>query len=411
MPNLFKYVEGDKALWAAVALLGLISFLPVYSASSNLVFLYGQSSTLSYLFKHASLLFIGFSIMYGIHKIPYNYFSGLSVIVYPVALLLLIYTATQGNTIAGANASRWIQIPYVGISFQTSTFAIIVLISFVARFLARHIQTELTFRRALMTLWLPVGLMLAFVLPANFSTTAIAFLLIVVLAYIGNHPVKHIAKIMGFACLALTLFILVAKAFPNMLPNRVDTWINRIENFVSDENVQDDYQADKAKTAIATGGLIGLGPGKSIQKNFLPQSSSDFIYAIIAEEFGMVGAIFLLSLYLFILFRVLIIARRASTNFGKLIVIGLGLSIILQAFINMGVAVGLFPVTGQTLPLLSAGGTSLWMTCVSLGIILSVSANRISARNKAVENEEALTDETEGTNPIEVFSEPESMNV
>lgn len=407
MKNIFRYIEGDKAIWAIAMLMGLISFLPVYSASSNLVFLHDTGSTASFLFKHASLLFIGFIIMYGIHKLPYNYFSGLSVLLYPVALLLLIYTALQGKVIDGANASRWIQVPFVGVSFQTSTFAVIVMLAYAARFLARNHQKELSFKKSLLMLWLPVGLMLAFVLPANFSTAALAFFSVLVLAYTACHPTLHLLKVLGIACLGVLLFILTAKAFPNAFPNRVDTWINRIENF-SSEDSQDNYQSEIAKTAIATGGLFGLGPGKSIQKNFLPQSSSDFIFAIIGEEFGFMGTMFLVLLYLLLMFRIVLTARKAQTQFGRLLVIGLGFSIMLQAFVNMGVAVGIFPVTGQPLPLISAGGTAIWMTCLALGMILSVSAQRLS---KIEESSEEVEEENSAENPVLIFSKEETLGV
>ncbi|MDP2060404.1 MAG: FtsW/RodA/SpoVE family cell cycle protein, partial [Flavobacteriaceae bacterium] len=318
MNGWFKYLEGDKTIWAVAALLGVFSFLPVYSASSNLVHLYGQGNTFSYLFKHLSHLLLGFFIIYGIHKIPYKYFSGLSVILFPVIIALLIYTLSQGNTVQGANASRWIRIPFIGLSFQTSAFAVVVLLAYVARYLSKNINKELTFKRTLLTLWLPVMTVLMFILPANFSTTAIAFTIILILVFIGKHPIKYILNIIGIGLAALVLFILLAKAFPGLLPNRVDTWMNRIENFTSNDENSDQYQTDKAKTAIATGGVFGLGPGKSIQKNFLPQSSSDFIYAIISEEFGMIGAMFLLLSYLLLLFRIVIVSKKAPTNFGAL---------------------------------------------------------------------------------------------
>jgi cell division protein FtsW len=192
----------------------------------------------------------------------------------------------------------------------------------------------------------------------------------------------------------LTLFILTVKAYPELMPNRVDTWTNRIENFINSENTESNYQIEKAKIAIATGGIKGLGPGKSIQKNFLPQSSSDFIYAIIIEEFGLIGGLFLVILYLWFLFRVVIISNKSESIFGSLLAISMGLPIVFQAFINMSVSVELMPVTGQTLPLISSGGTSIWMTCLSIGIILSVS------KNYELENE--IIDQN---NPLEILKE------
>lgn len=394
MRNIFQHIQGDKAIWAVVALLALFSFLPVYSASSNLAYLYGDGSTLPFLLKHLAHLLLGFAILYGVHKIPYHYFRGLSIIALPVIVVLLLITIAEGATIEGANASRWIRVPFVGVTFQTSTLAAVVLMTYVARYLSRIKDKEITFKETLLPLWLPVFLVLALILPANFSTTAIIFAMVVVLVFVGGYPLKYLGIILGAGLLFLTLFVLAAKAFPEVFPNRVDTWISRVESFSDNEDTEADYQIEKAKIAIASGGVTGLGPGKSIQKNFLPQSSSDFIYAIIVEEFGMFGAFFLLFLYLLLLFRLVIVAHKSDSMFGKLLVIGVGLPIVFQALINMAVAVELFPVTGQTLPLISSGGTSIWMTCLALGMILSVSAKRMALPK----------DETE-QNPLDILSE------
>lgn len=394
MRKIFQHIQGDKAIWAVVALLALFSFLPVYSASSNLAYLYGDGSTLPFLLKHFAHLLLGFAILYGVHKIPYHYFRGLSIIALPVIVVLLLITIAEGTTIEGANASRWIRVPFVGVTFQTSTLAAVVLMTYVARYLSRIKDKQITFKETLLPLWLPVFLVLAFILPANFSTTAIIFAMVVVLVFVGGYPLKYLGVILGVGLLFLTLFVLAAKAFPDVFPNRVDTWISRVESFSDNEDTEADYQIEKAKIAIASGGVTGLGPGKSIQKNFLPQSSSDFIYAIIVEEFGMLGAFFLLFMYLLLLFRLVIVAHKSDSMFGKLLVIGVGLPIVFQALINMAVAVELFPVTGQTLPLISSGGTSIWMTCLALGMILSVSAKR----------EVVITDEKE-QNPLDILSE------
>jgi cell division protein FtsW len=196
--------------------------------------------------------------------------------------------------------------------------------------------------------------------------------MVIMLVFIGKYPLKYIGVILGAGAIGLLFFVIVATSFPDAFPNRVDTWMARIDNFATDKPDEDDYQIEKAKIAIASGGLYGLGPGKSVQKNFLPQSSSDFIYAIIVEEYGMVGGISVLGLYLLLLFRFVVAAHKANSLFGKLVVVGLGFPIIFQAMTNMAVAVELLPVTGQTLPLISSGGTSIWMTCIALGIILSV---------------------------------------
>ncbi len=395
MRTFFKNIKGDRLIWAIAALLAIFSFLPVYSAASNLAYVSGVGNTFSYFVKHFMHLFLGFAIMYGVHKIPYRYFRGLSMVMIPIVLVLLVITMLQGTTIEGANASRWIQIPFVGMSFQTSTLAAVVLMVYVARYLSKIHNKEVSFIETILPLWIPVFFVLILILPANFSTTAIIFLMVMMLSFIGGYPVKYLAVIIGVGILALTLFVLIAKAFPDAMPNRVDTWMSRVENFSNGTDTEADYQIEKAKIAIASGDIFGRGPGKSQQKNFLPQSSSDFIFAIIIEEYGLVGGLFLLVLYSWLLFRIVIVSQKADTVFGKLLVLGVGLPIIFQALINMAVAVELFPVTGQTLPLISSGGTSIWMTCLAIGIILSVSARREELKQQDI-NED---------NPLEILSE------
>ena len=394
MKNIFQHIKGDKTIWAVVSLLALFSFLPVYSSSSSLAYLYGDGNTLKFLLKHFAHLVLGFVILFGVHKVPYHYFKGLSVIALPIVLILLVVTMTQGTTIEGANASRWIRIPFVGFTFQSSTLASVVLFTYVARYLARIKDKTVTFKETLLPLWFPVFIVLALILPANFSTAAIIFSMISILVFIGGYPIKYLLIILFAGALFLTLFVVSAKAFPSLFPNRVDTWMSRIDNFTDGEETEADYQIDKAKAAIASGGITGLGPGKSIQKNFLPQSSSDFIYAIIVEEFGLVGSLFLMSLYMLLLFRFVIVAHKAETIFGKLLVIGVGLPIVFVALINMAVAVEIFPVTGQTLPLISSGGSSIWMTCLAIGMVLSVSAKR-----------EVVKTENQEENPLDILSE------
>lgn len=373
MKEFINNLKGDKVIWAFIALLALISFMPVYSASSNLAHsANGSGNTVSFLIKHFAHVGIGFLIVYMVHKVPYHYFKAISMVALPIVWLLLLYTLLQGKTIGGANASRWINIPFIGIGFQTSTLASMVLMIYVARYLAKKREIEDSFQKSALELWLPVFAILILILPANFSTAALIFAMVSMLVFVGKYPLKYLAIIIGTGIIALTFFILIAKAFPDAFPNRVDTWVSRIENFTSDKPDEDNYQIEKAKIAIATGGLRGLGPGKSVQKNFLPQSSSDFIYAIIVEENGLIGAVVIMFLYIILFIRFLIASHKANTLFGKLLVVGLGFPIVFQALINMGVAVELLPVTGQTLPLISSGGSSIWMTCISLGIILSV---------------------------------------
>ena len=388
-------IKGDRVIWAIVALLAIFSFLPVYSAASNLAYTGGDGKTFGYLIKHLVHLFLGFSIIYGIHKIPYRYFKGLSMVMFPVILILLLVTLLEGSTIDGANASRWIRVPFVGFTFQPSTLAALVLMVFVARYLTKIYGTEVSFKASIIPLWIPIFSVLILILPANLSTAFIIFSMLMVLAFLGGYPLKYLGAIAGLGIVLFIFFILIAKAFPEAMPNRVDTWTSRIENFIDNEDTAEDYQIEKAKIAIASGRIYGLGPGKSVQKNFLPQSSSDFIFAIIIEEYGLLGGLFLLTLYLLLLFRIVIVAQKADSVFGKLLSIGAGLPIVFQALINMGVAVELFPVTGQTLPLISSGGTSIWVTCLAIGIILSVSAKREEIRNE----------QGEAQHPLEILSE------
>ncbi len=395
MQTLFKNIKGDRLIWAIVALLAILSFLPVYSAASNLAYRGGNGNTFAFFVKHFMHLFLGFAIMYGVHKIPYRYFRGLSLVMIPIVLVLLGITMLQGTTIEGANASRWIQIPIVGMSFQTSTLASVVLMVYVARYMSKIKDKAIGFKESILPLWMPVFFILVLILPANFSTAAIMFLMVIMLVFLGGYPIRYLAVIIGSGVLVLVLFILTAKAFPDAMPNRVDTWMSRFENFADAEDTQADYQIEKAKIAIASGGIQGVGPGKSIQKNFLPQSSSDFIFAIIIEEYGLLGGFTIMILYMWLLFRIVIAAQKSDTIFGKLLVLGVGLPIVFQALINMAVAVELFPVTGQTLPLISSGGTSIWMTCLAIGIILSVSAKREEIKEK----------ESNEDNPLEILSE------
>ena len=392
-------ILGDRVLWVALALLSIFSFLPVFSASSNLTYVVGQGTPWGHLLKHFIVLFFGFGLMYGLHKIPYQYFKGISILALPLVILLLIYTASQGNLIAGANANRWIRIPIVGLSFQTSTLASIVLLAYVAHLMSKENPKLYRLKTSILPLWLPVILVTLLILPANLSTAAVLFFMVLILVFLGGYPIKYLMGMLGVGLFMALMFVLLAKAYPDWFPNRIDTWINRIENFVSADDKVGNYQIERAKTAIATGGLLGLGAGKSVMKNFLPQSSSDFIYAIIVEEFGLVGGTALILLYLLVLFRIVVIAHKSDTVYGKLLVLGLGLPIIIQAFINMAVALQVFPVTGQTLPLISSGGTAAWMTCIAFGMILSVSASQ------KIESNSLEYADNNNENPLTILSE------
>ena len=374
MKLFFEKINGDKIIWSIVLLLAIFSFLPVYSAISN----FGNSFILSNLIKHVAIVLIGIFIMYSVHLVPYKYFKGLSLIFLPLIITVLLFTSLQGNLIDGANASRWIRLPIVGLSFQPSSMATVILMVYVSFYLSKNYNKNIKFTKSIFPLWTPIIIVVFLILPSNFSTAAMIFLMIVTLIFIGGYPFKYLLGI-GFSGVVLfSLFFLTVKNYPDIMPNRIDTWISRIENFTSSENSENNYQILRAKSAIASGMVFGVGAGKSTMKNILPQSTSDFIYAIITEEYGTIGAISVLLLYLLLLFRIIIVSYKSDTVFGQLLALGVGLPIIFQAFINMGVAVQLFPVTGQPLPLISTGGTSIWMTFLALGIILSVSSNKIS---------------------------------
>ena len=373
---MFHSLKGDKVLWGILALLAIFSFLPVFSASSNLAHVVGKGTPWGYLFKHFIILIIGFILMYSAHKIHYTYFKGISILMLPVVIILLIYTASQGTEIEGANASRWIRLPIIGLSFQTSTLAFLVTMVYTSYYFSKYKKTEVTFKRTLLIFWLPIFSVVLLIFPSNLSTAAILFLMVLIVSFVAGYPLKYLFTICGTGLAGVVLFFLTIKAFPEVFPNRVDTWLNRIENFSNGKSSDGNYQVERAKTAIVNGKIFGVGAGKSRMKNFLPQSSSDFIYAIIVEEFGLFGGVGLIIIYLLLLFRIVVISYNASSIFGTLLVIGLGFPIIVQAFINIGVTVQVLPVTGQNLPMISSGGTSAWMTCIAMGIILSVSSKK-----------------------------------
>jgi len=361
-------IEGDRTLWILSGILAAIGTLTVYSASSNLAF-QGGGGTMIDLIKHSAFLFSGFLIAWSVHRMNYKLFGNLAKLLIIPVILLLVYTLVNGVNIS--NASRWIRLPF-GQTFQTSALAGIVLMAYVARYLAVHSKEELKeFRKHFIGLILPILLVVGLILPANFSTAALLFGVSYLLLYIGGYPIRNLLILAGSGIVALALFITLVFNFPE-ISNRVETWKTRIESFVSGESTEN-YQVTKAKMAIAEGNVMGKGFGKSVMKNFLPQSNSDFIFAVIAEEMGIMGAGLTIVVYIWLIFRILTIANKAPTSFGSLLSLGLGLIILAQALVNLSVAVNLIPVTGQTLPLVSKGGTSVWMTALALGMILSVS--------------------------------------
>ena len=372
-------IFGDKVLLVIILLLSLFSFFPVFSSSSYLSYVIDGSSPIFYLVKHFIVILFGLLLMMSIKLVPHKLFRGMSIILLPIGLLLLIYTLSQGTTIGGSAASRWIDIPIVGISFQTSSLAAIILITYTARYLSKVNLSNTKFTETIIPLWLPIFAYIFLILPSNLSSALLIFGSLILILFISGFPITHLLKMFLILGFLSTTFFFLAKTYPDQFPNRIDTWVSRIENFNSNDNLDASYQIQRAKIAINNGGIIGVGAGKSIMKNHLPQSNSDFIFAIIVEEYGIAGGSLIIILYTLMFFRILVITHKAEDKFGKILVSGLGIFIIAQAFTNISVATQIIPVTGQNLPLISSGGSSAWMTCISLGMILSVSS---SIKNK-----------------------------
>jgi cell division protein FtsW len=367
--NLFKYIKGDKVIWTVVLLLSLLSILVVYSSVVALAYRYKGGDTFSYLIKHIFIVSSGVFLMYLIHKVKYSYFSRISQIAIFIAAPLLLYTLLKG--VSAGDASRWLAIPGTSLTFQTSDFAKLALITYVARMLSIKQDVIKDFKQSFIPILLPIIIICVLILPANFSTAALLFLTCLILLFIGRIHTKHLLILIGSGVVFATLIIVLIFKFPDVI-KRGETWKARLENFSSGES-ENNFQAEQAKIAIATGGILGKGPGNSMQRNFLPQASSDFIYAIVIEEWGLITAVLIVFLYIVLLFRGVRIAINSDKSFGSLLAIGLSFSLVFQAMVNMAVAVSLFPVTGQPLPLISMGGTSIWFTSIALGIILSIS--------------------------------------
>jgi len=354
-----KIFQGSTQVWVGMLLLSLFSLLPVYSGGGTL--------------SHFSFIVMSWGAAFMLHRTPYRFFGSVAGLLMVLTLGLLAFTLAQGRTIGGANASRWISI--FGMSFQTSAFANVVLIMFVARQMAKR-KEEWSFGQSFRKVLWAIFATVALILPANFSTAALVFVNASVVLALGGYPFKYLLRIAGLGAAALALFVAAVLVAPDLMPNRVQTWKSRIETFSGQGNEDDTYQTLTAQRAIAEGRIFGQGPGGGLHKHFLPQNNSDFVYALIVEEYGLVGGTVVLAMYIWLLFAVVRVAKRAKDLFGKLLALGIGYAIVLQAFINMAVATGLFPVTGQTLPLVSAGGTSLLLTCAALAMVIAVSRGK-----------------------------------
>jgi cell division protein FtsW len=370
---LLKYIKGDRAIWLIMLLLSVFSLLLVYSSIVTLAYRHHDGNTLYYLFRHGFILVCGLGLMYLAHKVKFTYYSKIAQLALYVSIPLLLITLLMGTSINSAN--RWLTIPVINQTFQTSDLAKIALIMFVARFLAVRQAEIKDFQRGFLPLLVPIFIVCGLILPADLSTSALLFVNCLVLMFVGRVKLQHIGMLVLSGVFALGMVYLVGKAMPGTF-GRLDTWISRVETFSSPDQagMNQSYQSDQSKIAIATGGVLGKMPGKSTQRNFLPHPYSDFIYSIVLEEYGLIGGIVILLLYLVLLFRAIKIGLSCERTFGSLLAIGIGFSLVFQAMVNMAVAVNLVPVTGQTLPMVSMGGTSIWFTCFAVGIILSVSA-------------------------------------
>jgi cell division protein FtsW len=377
-----KYLHGDKVIWGIIILLSLISLLAVYSSTGTIAYRYREGNTLYYFLRQGSFLALGLLAIYVTHLIHYKYYSRLAQIFLIIAIPLLAVTLFMGTSVNAA--PRWLTVPVIGFTIQTSDFAKVAIIMYMARMLAMKQEQIKDFKEAVLPILIPLGMVCALILPANFSTAFMIFVVGMVMMFIGRVAFKHLLLINLSGLIFVLLFIFLVPLTKTGLGYRVETWKNRIESFVSGnkaESDDDNYQAEQAKIAVATGGFLGKGPGNSTQRNFLPNPFSDFIYAIIIEEYGLVGGVIILLLYLILLYRAGIIVRKCERTFPAFLTMGLSLLLVMQAMINMAVAVNLIPVTGQPLPLVSLGGSSILFTSSALGIILSVSRSVLPAEN------------------------------
>lgn len=377
-----EFLKGDKVLWMAIIVISAFSVFPVYSASSNLEYIVNNGTTTGHVLKHVGFVIVGLLLMRGLLFFRLEVIGKLSAILLGVTIVLLILTMLTGQNIDGASASRWITIPGTPISFQPSAFAYLMLIIYLCRYLTKKIQRDRLPIENLLYVFGPILLVFILVAKENGSTGLMILMVSIIVLIIGQFSRKYILGFMVTALVLIFTLILIALNTDWIKNNRVHTWMSRVETFtnssknkdVEDETVKTkNYQVMQAKAAIVHGGITGMGPGKSALKQMLPQSASDFIFAIIVEEYGLIGAFFLISMYLIIIFRIIIIANKIPIFFGSLLVISIGIMIFLQLSVNIAVAVNLIPVTGQPLPLISYGGTSILISYLQLGLVLNVS--------------------------------------
>lgn len=368
MLNILSKVKGDRPIWMIVIVLSIFSLLAVYSSTGSLAYRFRSGNAEYYLFKHLVIIISGLGLMFLAHRIKYTYYSRISQLALLIAIPMLAITLVSGTSIN--EASRWLTLPIINISFQSSDFAKLAIIMYLARLLTKKQETIKNFQTTFLPAIIPVLLVCGLILPANLSTAAVLFVTCLVLMFIGRVRFRYILALSGIGLVFLAIFVAIVINMPET--SRVDTWKSRINTFIADDKGED-FQASQSKIAIATGGILGKLPGNSTQRNFLPHAYSDFIYAIIIEEYGLVGGFSILMLFMMLFYRGIRIAHKSPGTFGSLLAAGLSFSLVFQAMINMAVAVNILPVTGQPLPMVSMWGTSLWFTSLSVGIILSIS--------------------------------------
>lgn len=406
MNQLLNKTKGDKVIWALVVLLALMSLLVIYSSTGSLAYKMYKGNTEIYLFKQVVFIGVGLVLIYFFHQVNYTIYSRVSKVLFWLVIPLLIYTLFFGVRLN--EGSRWIKLPIINLTFQTSDLAKLVLFMYLSRMLSKKQEVIKDFKKGFLPLIIPVGLVCVFIAPANLSTALLVGATSMLLLFIGRASMKHLFYTGLIAMVPVVILILMAVwqhkegngVAPkvenrNKLTARVATWVNRVETFMygSDlKNDEDNYQVNQAKIAIAKGGWMGLGPGNSTTRNFLPHPYSDFIYAIIIEEYGIAGGAFVLFVYLVFLFRSIQLFRKCPFAFGAFLALALSFTLVIQAMTNMAVNVNLFPVTGVTLPLVSMGGSSFLFTCTAIGIILSVSRfvekNQLEGKEEEEEEEE-----------------------
>lgn len=366
--NLIDNVKkGDKLIWFVMISLSVISLLAVYSATRSLAFRQQGGNTEFYLIKHGLVLIFGLAIAYFVQKINHAYFSRIALYMLLLSIPLLLYTMFFGNEMN--DAKRWITIPVINMTFQSSDFAKLALIMYTSRTLAVKQGVIKNFKDGFLPIMVPIGFVCGLIMMENMSTALILFMTNLIIMFLGRVNLRYVFTTIGLG--AVMLGVVIAISYSS--GGRFYTWKNRIIDYVDTNPENPSYQTMHANIAIANGGLIRLAPGKSTQSNFLPEAYSDFIYATIIEEYGLVGGAFIIFLYLLLLYRIIVIVQNSNRIFSALMALGLGMSLVIQAFINMGVAVGLLPVTGLTLPFVSMGGSSIWFNGFAMGIILSVS--------------------------------------